>query len=369
MKKSLGYIIMSLVILLGFSAPQAFAGNPDRSGQAGAAELLINPWAASSGWGNAGMSYVHGVEAIFGNVAGISTTNRLELNFSHTNWLVGLPSNDIRISSFGLLARVGESSVLGLSLMSFNIGEIPVTTTGNPDPGSLGTFEPKLMNINLAFAKSFSNSISGGFNLKIINESIHDMSGTGVALDAGIQYVTGPFDNVHFGITLKNIGPTMKFSGDGLSFKSFLTFGDPNQFTMIHRVDEFELPTQLSIAAAYDFNFENMSRFTVAGNFCSNSFTNDQITLGFEYGWREILLLRCGYTYEKGIFSKGENGTGSAIYDRDECMNVNRGLAAGLSVQIPLSKDENGMKLAVDYSYRDTYTFNGTHTVGARIIF
>ena len=64
MKKSFRYIALSFVILLGLSAPQAFAGNKDRSGQAGASELLINPWAASSGWGNAGMSFVHGVEAI-----------------------------------------------------------------------------------------------------------------------------------------------------------------------------------------------------------------------------------------------------------------------------------------------------------------
>ena len=62
---------MSMVILLGLTAPQAFAGNKDRSGQAGASQLLVNPWAASSGWGNAGMSKVHGVDAMFGNVAGI----------------------------------------------------------------------------------------------------------------------------------------------------------------------------------------------------------------------------------------------------------------------------------------------------------
>ena len=132
MKKSFGYIVLSFVILLGLGTPQAFAGNKDRSGQAGAAELLINPWAASSGWGNAGMSFVHGVEAIYGNVAGISSCNTLDVNFTHTSWLVGV-GNDTRISSFGLLARVGESSVLGLSLMTFSIGEIPITTVQNPD--------------------------------------------------------------------------------------------------------------------------------------------------------------------------------------------------------------------------------------------
>jgi hypothetical protein len=362
MKKSFRYIALSFVILLGLSAPQAFAGNKDRSGQAGASELLINPWAASSGWGNAGMSFVHGVEAMYGNVAGITSCNTLDVNFTHTSWLVGI-GNDTRISSFGFLARVGESSVLGLSFMSFSIGEIPITTTQNPDPGTLGTFKPNLMNINLAFAKSFSNSISGGFNLKIISESIKDMDGIGVALDAGIQYVTGPFDNVHFGITLKNIGPTMKFSGDGLSFKAFLVQGSTQQFTMVQRVDDFELPTQLSIAAAYDWLFAETNRLTIAGNFSSNSFTNDQITGGLEYAWKEMFMIRAGYTWEKGIWAKG------GVENTDECMNINRGLSAGVSVKVPLSKKENGMKLAVDYSYRDTYTFNGTHSVGARIIF
>ena len=39
-----------------------------------------------------------------------------------------------------------------------------------------------------------------------------------VAVDAGIQYVTGPNDNIHFGISLRNIGTPMRYSGEGLSF-------------------------------------------------------------------------------------------------------------------------------------------------------
>ena len=361
MKRSFRYITI-LAVLLGFTASPVISGNPDRSGQAGAPELLINPWAASSGWGNAGMSLVHGVDAIFGNVAGITATNKLDVNFTYTSWLAGSGA-ELGISSFGLLARVGESSVMGLSFMSFGIGEIPVTTNDNPDPGTLGTFKPNLMNINLCFSKAFSNSISGGFNLKIISESIKDMGGVGVAIDAGIQYVTGPFENIHFGITLKNIGPTMKFSGDGLSYKSFLIEGSSNQFTVNQRVDEFELPTQLNIAAAYDFILGETSRLTLAGNFCSNSFTKDQFTLGLQYNWNNILMLRAGYTYENGIWAKG------GFVDSDENMNVNRGLSAGLSVVAPLSKGENGVKLAVDYSFRDTYVYSGHHSVGVRIIF
>ena len=356
MKKSFGYIVLSLVLLIGVSAPKAFAGNEDRSGQAGAPELLINPYAASAGWGNAGMSFVKGVESMFGNVAGLSAIKSIDINFSHTDWLKG---SDVRISSFGLAARVGESSVLGLSFFTLNPGTIMETTVESPD-GGIGTFKPSLMNINIGFAKSFSNSISGGFNLKIISESIANMGAVGVALDAGIQYVTGPFDNIHFGITLKNIGPTMTFSGDGLSFKAYFYPNSSLQWTVIQRADQFELPTQLSIAAAYDLLFAEMHRVTFAGNFISNSFTRDQYVLGIEYSWREWFLLRTGYVFESGLF-KG-------ILD-DECMNLNKGLHAGCSVQVPISKSEDAPVVAIDYAFRQTYSYKGTHSVGVRLIF
>ena len=347
---------MSLVLLLGVSAPKAFAGNEDRSGQAGAPELLINPFAASAGWGNAGMSFVKGVEAMYGNVAGISTIRSLDVNFSHTDWLKG---SNVRISSFGLAVRVGESSVLGLSFFTLNPGTIAETTTENPD-GGIGTFKPSLIHIDVAFAKMFSNSISGGFNLKVISESIANMSATGVALDAGIQYVTGPYDNIHFGITLKNIGPTMTFSGDGLAFKAYFNANSSLQWTVNQRADQFELPTQLSIAAAYDFHFAETHRLTVAGNFISNSFTRDQFVAGLEYSWREWLVLRSGYVFESGIF-KG-------ILD-DQCMNLNRGLHAGASVQVPLSKKDDAPVIAIDYAFRQTYSYQGSHSIGARLIF
>ena len=346
-------VIVSLTILvLGYSNT-AFAGNKDRSGQAGATELLINPWASTAGWGNAGMSLVHGVEAMWSNVAGITATNSIDLNFSYTSWLQG---SDVNSYSFGFVTRVSESVVAGLYVMSFNPGEIYRTTEQQPDM-TLGTFKPTLMNINVAVAKSFSNSIHAGFVLKIISESISDMVGTGVALDAGIQYVTGITDNIHFGITLKNIGPTVTYKGDGLTFKAQPDSFWGSSLTVIQRADQFELPTQLNIAAAYDFNFTNGYRLTAAGNFTSNSFSKDQVTLGLEGSFKDILLIRGGYTIENGIWGDIET---------DECTNVNTGLSLGTSVQAPLGEN---MKVSVDYSYQNTHHWNGTHTVGARIIF
>lgn len=354
MKKLFRTIVtLSLTIIIGFASTEAFAGNKDRSGQAGANELLINPWAASAGWSNAGMASVKGVDAMWGNVAGISFVNTMDIDFSYTNWLAG---SDTKVVSFGAIVRISESMVLGLNVMSMNFGEIERTTPENPD-GGIGTFEPSMMNINVALAKSFSNSIHGGFLVKVISESIADMKVSGVAFDAGIQYVTGITDNIHFGITLKNIGPTMKYSGDGLKMSAFFE-GMTSSLTVDIPTDEFELPTQLCIAAAYDFNFKNNSRLSLAVNFNSNSFSKDQFIAGVEGSFRDILILRGGYAFEKGIFDDIEDM---------ECTNVHKGLSLGASVQAPLN--DKGLKVCIDYAYRNTAHWDGIHSVGARILF
>mgnify|MGYP001384307370 CR=1 FL=1 len=72
------------------------AGNEQRSGQAGASELLINPWARSSGWGGINTASVSGLEATFMNVAGMAHTENTEFIFSSTSWF-----SDIKINAFG----------------------------------------------------------------------------------------------------------------------------------------------------------------------------------------------------------------------------------------------------------------------------
>jgi hypothetical protein len=47
---------ITLLVSLCFALQTAHAGNKDRSGQAAAQHLLINPWGASNGWGNVGVA-------------------------------------------------------------------------------------------------------------------------------------------------------------------------------------------------------------------------------------------------------------------------------------------------------------------------
>jgi hypothetical protein len=346
------YRILSAILLVNallLAVNVSFAGNEDRVGQAGGGELLINPWARSSGWGSVGIASTRGLEAMYSNVAGVAFTPRTEVIFSSCIWLKG---SGVNINSFGITQKIGETSVIGLAFSSMSFGDIMKTTTDLPE-GGIGTFSPNLTNINICYAKSFSNSIYGGINVKIISEKIDNMGAAGVAIDAGIQYITGEQENIMFGIALKNVGPRMKFSGDGLSIRGNVV-NSANQMTLEQRSQDFDLPTSLNIGATYQFNITDQHKILLSGCFISNSFTKDQFALGLEYRMMEYLMLRGGYVYEKGIFSSGNR---TFAYT---------GPSGGLTVQIPFNK-EKGSTIAIDYSYRASNPWQGTHTIGARV--
>ncbi len=334
------------------------AGNQDRAGQAGASELLINPWARTSGWGGSNIAGVRGLEAQFLNVAGTAFTQKTELLFSRTNYLKG---SDISINAFGFSQHVGESGVLSLGLMSMNFGDIDVTTTNMPE-GGLGKYPISFMNIGVSYAKGFTDHIYGGMTLKVISEQIPDARAGGVALDAGIQYVAGKYNNVKFGIALKNVGPKMQYRGDGLSFRTILDNG--NSMTVDQRSESFEMPSQVNIGGAYDYyvggdTSNKTHRITLAAAFVSNSFTKDELRGGLEYGFKSFLMLRAGYGYEKGIGNDDDS-------KEDYRTSAQKGLSAGFTIELPLNK-EKGSTFGLDYSYRATNPFNGTHSIGIRM--
>jgi len=358
--KSMGHICkyivsITLVTVMMSSTTLLFAGNKDRSGQAGATELLINPWARSSGLSNSNTASVSGIDATFINVAGLSHTLGTQAVVNYTNYLNG---SGVNIFGFGVAQQLGQGSVLGLSVQTVNFGEEMITTEKEPD-GTLGTFTPNNMVIGLSYAKAFSNSIFAGVSVKIINESIFDVSATGVAIDAGIQYITGDKENIKLGMTLKNVGTNMKFAGDGLTLRGDLSqqgSESTTPFSLNQRTEGFELPTTLQIGVGYDFLFGNDCRLSILANFRSMAFGKDNIGVGLEGSLWNYWMLRAGYTFESGQWDD--------VYDGNfNNLNVEKGFACGTTIQYPFKNKKSF--ISIDYSYRMTEHWNGTHCIGA----
>jgi len=339
----------------------AFAGNKDRTGQSGAPELLINPWARTTGVFGMNTAYVSGMEAMKTNIAGLATDSSTEVGLSHGIYLSG---TGIDINNLAVAQKVGDFGVVGVNIMSMGFGDIPATDYFNPE--GYGTYHPQFLNIQLGFAKQFSSHINAGFAATYVSEQINNISALGLAFDGGIQYVTGKRDNFHFGITLRNLGTNMRYTGTGFAINADQPQSTPTfAVTADYPSDKFEMPTTLNIGVSYDlFLDENhmkgkdgspMHRLSVMGNFTSNSFNNDYLGAGLEYGFKNLFMLRAAYRYENGI---GNPTTSTTMY---------MGLAVGATVQYRVGGEKSPM-VALDYSFRPTERpANGVHMISLRM--
>ena len=309
------YIII-IFLLLGVSS---YSGNPDRQGAAGAYELLMNPWARSAGLHTLTTAHIRGVEAMRLNVAGLSRITRTEVLLGHARYLEG---SDIKMNAIGLSQKVGENGAFGISIMSLDFGDIPVTTTDLPE-GTGATFSPNFFHLGLGYSHTFDNKVSVGILFRGISESTADVGSLGFAIDAGIQYVAGEKDNFKFGISLRNVGSKMQFNGEGLTY-SAPNPDDGENLTIQIRSAPFEIPSMLNIGMSYDFwTSDEKHRITAVGNFTSNSFSRDQLGAGIEYSFNEQFSLRGAYKIDLN----------SRVVD--DPPSIYSGLSAGLSIDMP----------------------------------
>ncbi len=334
---------------------------PERVGQAGGTELLINSMPRSSGLNGLDLGGSSGIESSLINPAGVARTTGTELLFARTAWLRG---SEIFINSFGFSQSLGESGgSLGLLINALSLGDFVRTTVDQPD-GTLGTFSPTFLNIGVTYAKKFTDRIHVGATARIISQSTPEVSAGGIAFDAGVQYRSGEKDRMKLGIALRNVGPTMRFGGDGLAGRVTLESKNPFDTGVELPTARFELPATLSMGGSYDFFLGSDNTISVVGSFISNSYYYNQGGLGLEYNYRNFVMLRGAFLYETGIF--GDLGV-----DR---FNAHTGGAVGTSFQVPFgsgkfdaSGNESFSSFSLDMSYRFSNPFEGTFTFGARI--
>ena len=356
--------LLSIIFL--FCGLSVFAGNPDRQGESGAGELLLNPWARSAGFHSMNTSFIGGVEAMRINVAGLGNigSNR-EIVVSNTRLYEG---STLQVNGLGYAQKSKNGkSAFGISMTNVNFGDIEITTEDLPE-GTGGTYAPGFFNLGLGYAYTYENKISVGFLIRAINESITGLNAFGMAVDAGVQYVSGENDEFKLGISLRNVGTPMSFGGNGLN-RILNSGGVGNDYPLLvaNTAKTFELPSLLHIGLYYDIYFNKMDDgegnmkvdrglyMTILGNFTSNAFSRDQIGIGAQVSIRDKIMLRAAYKYEIG----GNDIGGTNLYS---------GLAGGATLLFKPSKTAK-TTMGIDYAYRATHTFKGTHNFSIRLLF
>ena len=124
-------IATALTVVVG----PALAGTPERLGTGGNPEARLLVGARTVGLAASNIASVEGVEAMFGNPAGLAHgDSRTEVLFSHANYIA-----DMKLNYLALSQNMGTKGVLGLSVKVLSIGDIVRTTETAPCSSSTGT--------------------------------------------------------------------------------------------------------------------------------------------------------------------------------------------------------------------------------------
>lgn len=340
-KRTITYLIM-LAALLGLCPLQVQAqSSADRAGTVGATYLLIPTTARSAALGatmTGGLATLNGIEALESNPAGLTLNTGTSALFSRIEYVA-----DIGINTFGVAQRFGSNNI-ALTISAWDFGDIPLQTETSPEITDV-TYQASTSQVGLSYARELTDRIVAGLTVKALSETIDDLSANGIAFDAGMQYTVGE-TGLRFGVSLKNFGPQMSYSGDGLQKDLTLPSQEPGASPNALSIDteEFELPSLLNFGVSYTRNMGADAAVTFLGHYRSNSNDQDQYSGGLEMSLRNVLFVRGGYEFQE---------------------DMDRSFFQGWNVGAGLNLDFSGSRLAVDYAYRSTDFFDAVQVITA----
>ncbi|SUZ62265.1 uncharacterized protein METZ01_LOCUS15119 [marine metagenome] len=338
------HIIASIVIIV---VSSLVLGQNSRMGSASSTQLLVVPSAKHLSGGGAAATAT-GMDATFWNPAGLAMSeNGVDAIFSNRQYFA-----DIDNSFFGIATDIGDYKV-GVSVRTFNIGDIDETTVFYPD-GTGQVFTPNFSILGATFARKLSDNTSVGINANLIREGFGRVAATGVAYDLGVQYrgLLGR-EGLDVGFAMKNFGSPMKYDGEGLGVMASPVDGDrPVEY---YKVDaaSFDLPFVFDMGVSY-----NIAGADIGVTYTSNYYSTDE------------LKFSVGYALE-GLGSVGVGMQSSAksqeVEDTDDWYtNPADGVSFGASIDMSRFV---GMNMSVDYSMLPMGDFGTNSVVALRVAF
>jgi hypothetical protein len=198
--------------------------------ESGASFLKIDSDARAVSMGSAYTALASGVSAISYNLSGLSRTNRVEVGFSHTNWLLDSKHDFIGIAipvksgvqSVGRQANSGWVAGLGITRLSNSSTEVR-----NADRSAGGSFNAYDQAVSVGLGRAIGKNRLG-FGVKYLESYIAGEKACGAAIDLGLSRVLNTRLPMTVGLSMQNLGAGMKYLNQRdplpLSFSAGLSF-------------------------------------------------------------------------------------------------------------------------------------------------
>jgi hypothetical protein len=315
-------LLLLPVLLFGQVELTKFAGR-GKVGTTGFQFLKIGIGARAVAMGEAFVPLSNDATAMYYNPAGLTQLKSREFVCSLIKW----PA-DINYGVVGAAMPVRGFGTIGVLAGALTTGEMKKTV---PFKGWTGEyFSATDWIMALSYGRDLTDKFAIGANLKLISEFLDNESITTWAVDFGTMYNIG-IRNLKFAMMITNFGPNAKYISE-----------------------EFSMPTAFKIGAIIEaFNFRNNSlKITVEGAHPNDNV--EQVSIGGEYIFREVLALRAGYRN----FLKLEDKDRTVQIDFQNQLAVEEpldGFSFGAGLDVPIS----GSRVRLDYAYTDmSYLIN-----------
>ena len=348
--------IMILFILIALQFPGVIrAEKPYRVGTTTGNFLEIGYGVAGIGMGDAYVSHVNDLSAIYWNPAGLAFMYHNEAQFMVQPWLV-----DVNTSFVAVGLHMRNIGTLALNVIQMGYGEMEVTTLDRQD-GTGEIFDANEFAITLSYGRAITDWFGFGASVKYVSSQIWHVTGSAVAFDLGVIVKTKFFsttgkheDGMKIGMSISNYGTKLRYDGkDLLNPIDILpdengNYRDvPGQF----RLSSWELPLIFRVGFSIKPLYIGNQSITIAVDALHPNNNCESINMGMEYALNMPafgkLFLRGGY---KALFMD------SSEYGPT--------LGAGFSMNLL-----RNARIRCDYAFRDLGILGSANCFGIGVEF
>ena len=344
----LAVLLLSL-LWLPAAAAQSFETNVSNKGTVAAAFLEIGVGARAEAMGGAYAAEAGRLEMVYWNPAGLAYLDGLGASFTHAEWLAE--------TSFDFAAVAAPlpffNSVVGFGFTTLGVPDQAVRTPEAPD-GTGELYNARDFAAALSFSARLIPAFSFGVTTKLVSQRIWTETARQVAFDVGVYYRT-PLPGLAMGASILNFGPDLALSG-----KNLTGIVDPDPFNtgienipFEYRTDGHPMPQTFRFGLCYARPLPAArSSFTTTVNLLHPTGSTESMSLGFEYGFADVLFLRGGY---QNLFERNWwRGADEGVLGRRQ---VN-GLTLGAGIQYRL-RDRS--RFVFDYAWADWTLLDKVH--------
>ncbi|WP_163514769.1 PorV/PorQ family protein [Gelidibacter japonicus] len=260
--------------------------------------------AAALGMSNAVVSHSADVNSGYWNPAGLVKLEDNQIALMHSSYFANIANYNYAAFAMPL----DDRSAVGISLIRFGVDDILDTTQliddqGNINYDRISLFSAADYGLTFSYARKIPlDGFSYGVNAKVIRRIIGDFASSwGFGLDLGVQFQSQ--NNWKFGLMARDITTTFNawtFDKDKLADIQDAVEGQNQE---VPESTELTIPKlQLGMSKKFIFNYDYSLvaaldlnvRFEQNNDVLSTSFASMTPSLGFEFGYTDLVFLRAG---------------------------------------------------------------------------